>query len=110
MGLDISLRDPTATYNGWLYGCNITHNLVKKAKKAGLYYPLWRPEEVGFTCAKDIITPIEMGLEYLKSKPDYFNTFNDPNGWGMYFHFVPFVEEYLAALKKYPEAVIELSR
>ena len=32
------------------------------------------------------------------------------NGWGMYEHFVPFVEKYLEACKEYPDAVIEVSR
>ena len=93
-----------------VYDSNITHNLGKMADKAGIYFVLWRPEEVGKTKAKDIIKQLEKGLSKLKNRPDYFEKFNSPNGWGMYEHFVPFVEEYLEACKKYPDAKIVVSR
>jgi len=60
--------------------------------------------------AKDIITLLEKGLAKLKAKPEYFEKFNSPNGWGMYEHFIPFVEKYLKACKKYPNAKIYASR
>ena len=70
----------------------------------------WRPEEIGAEYAKDIIEIVEKGLAYLKARPEYFEQFNSPNGWGMYEHFVPFVAKYLEAIKEYPEAKIEVSR
>ena len=113
-----------------VYNSNITHNLGSMAQKAGLYEALWRPYmlhkewkdnslddeeedmfEEGVTMyAKDIISKIEEGLKFLKRKPEYFEEFNSPNGWGKYEHFVPFVEEYLEACKKYPEAIVITSR
>lgn len=93
-----------------VYESNITHNLTKMADKAGIYYALWRPEEIEKSKAKDIIELLERGLNDLKSRPKYFERFNSPNGWGMYEHFVPFVEKYLEACKQFPESVIYISR
>ena len=53
---------------------------------------------------------VEKGLADLKARPEYFEQFNSPNGWGMYENFVPFVSEYLEALKEYPEAKIQVCR
>lgn len=46
----------------------------------------------------------------MKRRPNYYKQFNSPNGLGMYDDFVPWVEEYLEACRKYPEAEIEVSR
>ena len=114
----------------YLYDANITHNLGKMAGEAGIYEALWRPhrlipgydiheddhdaeyalEDSVTIIAKDIIEPIEKGLKDLKSRPNYFKQFDSPNGWGLYVHFVPFVEKYLNALKENPEAIVEVSR
>lgn len=111
MSLDVSLKDPTATYDTeYLYDANITHNLGTMANKAGIYYALWRPDEKGWKLAKDITPILEKGLADLKARPVYFQKFNAENGWGLYEHFVPFVEKYLEACKEYPEAVIAVSR
>ena len=111
MSLDVYLQDPTATYEtNDLYWANITHNLNTMANKAGIYEALWRPEEIGKTKAGELIEILEKGLIKLKSRPEYFKQFNASNGWGMYEHFVPFVEEYLNACKEYPEAIIRISR
>ena len=111
MSLSVYLKDPTARYETEpLYWANITHNLGKMADKAGIYEALWRPEEIGAKYAKEIIDVLEKGLNDLKSRPEYFEQFNSLNGWGMYNHFVPFVSEYLDALKEYPDAEIQVSR
>lgn len=113
-----------------LFSQNITHNLGKMADKAGLYKPLWRPyqlrpdynipdgdrmAEFNFEAsvkikASELIEPIEKGLSELLSKPDYYKQFDSPNGWGAYDNFVPFVQNYLDACKKHPDATVEVSR
>ena len=93
-----------------VYWANITHNLGKMAGEAGIYEALWRPEEIGKTKASEIVELLEKGLADLKARPEHFEKFNSPNGWGMYEHFVPFVEEYLEACKEYPDAIIRVSR
>lgn len=92
-----------------LYDDNITHNLGEMADKAGIYKALWQPEEIDAKYAKDIIPIIEKGLADLKARPDYFKRFNSSNGWGMYKHFVPFVQKYLNACKENPDAEIHIS-
>ncbi len=120
MSLDVYLNrkrylssDEGKTYtedNENVYSANITHNLGKMAGEAGIYEALWRPEEIGKTKATEIVELLEKGLADLKARPEHFKTFNSPNGWGLYEHFVPFVEKYLEACKEYPDATIEVSR
>ena len=97
-----------------LFDANITHNLGEMADKAGIYTVLWRPEKLlnweANPTAGMLIDPLEEGLEKLKSNPDYFKKFDSPNGWGVYDHFVPFVEKVLDACKKYPKATVFTSR
>jgi hypothetical protein len=93
-----------------LFWANITHNLGTMADKAGIYEYLWRPEEINCTVAKDLIDPLTIGLEKLKSDPDFFKQFNDKNGWGTYNVFVPWIQEYLDACIEYPDALIGVSR
>lgn len=105
----IRLKMDTLETNEVHHG-NITHNLTEMADKAGIYYALWRPEEQGWKKAKDITPLLEDGLKRLKESPFFYRQFNPSNGWGSYEVFVQFVEEYLQACKKYPDAVIEVSR
>lgn len=111
MSLNVYLEDPTATYEcDSLYDSNITHNLSKMAVECNLYEVLWDPIENGYTVAEEIIDILELGLNDLKKKPNYYEQFNSPNGWGLYKHFVPFVEKYLDACKEYPKAKIVISK
>lgn len=113
-----------------LYSSNITHNLGKMAGEAGIYKALWRPyqlkeeynisedehdaeykfEEDNPVRAYEIIPVIEKGLEDMLARPEHYKTFNSENGWGSYAHFIPFIEEYLEALKKYPESFVSCDR
>ena len=88
---------------------NITHNLGRMATAAGIYYALWHPEEKKYVLASDIIPVLEKGLAKLKKYPAKYKKFNAENGWGLYEHFVPFVEEILAGCKQYPNAKIKTS-
>jgi len=93
-----------------LFDANITHNLTEMASKAGIYEACWRPEEINATKASDILPLLEKGYNELKSKPEYFKQFNSSNGWGLYEHFLPWVENYLNACREYPDAIISVSR
>jgi len=107
MSLDVSL---TAVRPTEVYSSNITHNLGKMAREAGIYEHLWRPEEIGITKAEQLIKPLEEGLALLQREPDHFKQFDAPNGWGRYEHFVPFVQQYLDACRENPDADISVSR
>lgn len=93
-----------------LYEANITHNLGPMGREAGIYKHLWRPEEIGITKAKQLIEPLREGLALMKADPERFKKHNAPNGWGLYEHFVPFVEKYIEACEEYPEANVRVSR
>jgi hypothetical protein len=45
-----------------VYTANITHNLNRMAKEAGIYKHLWRPDEIGITLAGELIEPLQSGL------------------------------------------------
>ena len=115
MSLDFSLvrtgkyDDNGEEFETEVFSSNITHNLNKMAMVADIYIPLWRPEEKGFTKAEDVVDMIEAGLKELKSNPVKYKEYDSDNGWGLYIHFVPFVEEVLRACKEYPKATIEIS-
>ena len=93
-----------------VYSGNITHNLNSMAEEAGIYKHLWRPDEIGVTKAHQLVEPLRVGLALLKSYPERFEKHNSPNGWGLYKHFVPFVEEYLAACEQHPDADVSVWR
>lgn len=110
MSLDVSLHIiEQDDLEAEVYSANITHNLNRMADAAGIYGAMWRPAENGFSKADDIINPLEAGLADLKARPEHYEQFNAVNGWGLYKHFVPFVEAYLEACKAYPEASISVS-
>lgn len=116
--------------NEMVYNANITHNLGEMASEAGIYEALWRPHRLkeGYNIPKDdheaewefednqiikaseIIEFLKRGLADLKARPEHFEKFNSPNGWGVYEHFVPFVEKYLEACKECLDAIVEVSR
>lgn len=134
MSLDITLKikkhvseDDCKTWEEFyeeVYRCNITHNLGKMASEAGLYEALWRPyrlkedyieadfhkeleyESKTVTLAQELIPHLEKGLEDLEMRPEHFEKFDAPNGWGTYINFVPFVSDYLDACKEYPKAIV----
>lgn len=107
MSLDISLE---ATEPHTVYEANITHNLGKMASEAGIYYAVWRPDEVGIKVAGQLIPLLEMALKQMKTDPIRFKKFDSPNGWGLYEHFVPWIENLLTACQRYPHASIRVSR
>jgi hypothetical protein len=107
MSLDVWLTEVKPTE---VYSANITHNLGRMADEAGIYEHLWRPEEIGITKASQLIEPLENGLALMKSDPGRFKAFDATNGWGLYEHFVPWIEEYLEACKDHPEAEVSASR
>lgn len=61
---------------------NMTHNLAPMAEAAGLYNCLWRPAENGYVCGRDVIEPLQKGLQKLLAEPEKFKALNPANGWG----------------------------
>ena len=107
MSLSITLFQTMPTD---VYGANITHNLNEMADAAGIYKHLWRPEELGFTKAGELIPGLEIGLAFLLANPGICKAHNPSNGWGKYEDLVAFVNDYLEACREFPEAAISVSR
>ena len=107
MSLDVYL---TAVRPTTLFDQNITHNLGKMAREAGVYEAMWRPEELGIKTAAQLISPLRAGLERLRADPEGFRKFDAPNGWGRYEHLLEFVEKYLSACEQNPDAEVSVSR
>ena len=107
MSLDVYL---TAVRPTEVYSRNITHNLNKMAEEAGIYYHVWRPDEIGITKASELILPLTKGLQRLLSSPEVFKAFDAPNGWGRYENLVEFVRAYRDACEANPDADVEVSR
>jgi hypothetical protein len=125
MGLDVSLSGKTEIIGcecpncghkhtkettETLFSGNITHNLEKMAKEAGISRHIWYPEEIGITKAYQLTGPLRKGLTLMKAEPKRFKKFDPPNKWGSYADFVPWIEKYLEACEEHPEADVSVSR
>lgn len=107
MSLDVYFEDD---YGDKFHDMNITHNLNRMAEAANLYYPIWRPEEIGIVKAKDNLQNLVSGLSLLLSEPDKFKEFSPYSGWGTYEDLCEFVLEYILTIHKYPDAIIKACR
>ena len=107
MSLDFCLYEKRRTE---VFSRNITHNLTRMAREAGIYECLWCPDELDVKYAGQLVDPLTAGLALLKSDPERFKKFNASNGWGTYEHFVPFVEACLQACIDNPEAEVVADR
>lgn len=111
MSLDVSLyfecdTGTDETLRAEVFDGNITHNLGKMAREAGVYDACWCPIENGLTHAGHLIEPLTKGIEQLMSKPNHFREFNPDNNWGSYEGLLEFLRAYLEACQKYPKAKI----
>lgn len=93
-----------------VWTANITHNLGKMAKEAGLYECLWYPATVNIQYANQLVLPIRAGLERLQAMPEFFRQWDNPNDWGTLDQFIDFLRDYLRACQQYPNARVRVSR
>jgi len=111
LDVDLMVTQPCSVYNA-----NITHNLntmamaVKVKMDLTLYDILWRPDEHGFTHARDIEHFLDIGWNILLSDPEKFQKFNPSNGWGSYEGLCDFVYKYRNACWDNPDAELRISR
>lgn len=87
-------------------GLKITHTLGEMAAEVGIFYHLWRPEEMGIYQARQLIEPLERGLLALQRNRDRFMQYETPNGWRRYDQLVDFIAAYVAACRANPDAVV----
>lgn len=96
--------------NRQLWSRNVTHNLNKMAAAAGIYEIVWRPKENNVRQAKQLIRPLKAAVSVMKKSPKRFKKHNPKNGWGSYEGFLSFLEEYLVACVKHPDAAVRADR
>lgn len=110
MSLDVTLT--CRCCESVVFERNITHNLTDMAFECGqgFYHAIWRPDELGFTQAVQLQTPIYHGLLILKQDRERLEKFNPDNGWGSYDGLVGFAELYLEACRKWPNATVKVCR
>lgn len=89
---------------------NITHNLGNMAEAAGLYMPIWCPEEVGINRAEDLLPLLQSGIDKMEKDPEAFKEHDAPNGWGTYEDFLPWLIKLRDACEEYPLAKISISK
>lgn len=109
MSLDVHLERSPCDLCGHApdgYGANITHNLTGMARAAGIYSALWHPEDIGVTQASQLIPLLEAGMRWLTEFPAEAASYDAVNGWGTSENLISFVEDYLAACKKFPAAAV----
>lgn len=104
MSLDINLQCNCC--GGYVFHVSITHNLGKMAEHAGLYKPMWHPDELGIERAHDLSALLREGLEKLLKNPMDYNQFEPKNEWGSYEGLVSTVTEYYTATVRYPNAIV----
>jgi hypothetical protein len=110
MSLDVSLQEMRPCE---VYSRNISHDLIPMAQAAGLYEPLWRPEEMKppVMSARALIPHLERGIERLREKPEEFQKLNPANNrWDRYEGFLEFVQAYLEACRELPNAAVRVCR
>lgn len=107
MSLDIYLE-----YRTRVFDYNITHNLAKMARAAGLYEAMWRPDEMPewIDRAAQLIPYLEAGIAKLKAERESMLPLNPENGWGDYDGLLKCAEAYLEACKANPGALPVVSR
>ena len=109
MSLDITLTSPKCVHCNHTpetWSADITHNLNKMAGEAGIYGIVWRPEENDIESAAQLIAPLTTALEEMKTDPKRFKKYDDPEGWGTLEQFLSWLNEYLEACIKYPNATV----
>lgn len=93
-----------------LHEGNVTHNLVQMAKECKVYDAVWRPEENGIHKAHQLIAILESGITTLAINPEQFKKFNAKNGWGSFENLLQFLQDYLLACQKFPDADVSVWR
>lgn len=96
--------------NSRVFSANITHNLTRMAKAAGIYDLLWdlTIEGEDILTAGQMTEQLRMGIERMESDPDTYKTYNPTNGWGSYDDFIPWLKELLEACEEFPDAHVTI--
>lgn len=86
---------------------NITHNLGKMFRDAGVYDILWHGDD---RRAGEQVAALEAAVTMMEADPERFSALSASNGWGTYEQALPWLREVVTAFKEYPDATLRCSR
>lgn len=104
IGVDVGGVEPVEM---GLFDGNITHNVIPMWSKAGVYKALYESDG---KLAGEIAETLASGVEAMRSRPNEYKALNPENGWGDYDGALQWLGDYAEACRKYPKAVIRVSR
>jgi len=113
MSLDICLTQevdfngPDGLEEQVLLDKNITHNLTGLWRHVGVYDALYMSDG---KLAEEIYPMLVVGVDHMLEKPDECRAFDATNGWGLYVHALPWLQEVAEACRKYPKAKVGVSK
>lgn len=108
MSLDYSISCP---HCGQGEDFNITHNLAAMARDAGIYEILWHPEKMNpQPTAFSVAMTLESAIALMWADPARFKLHDAPNGWGIYDHFMPWLEKVARYCRDHPDFRVSASR
>lgn len=87
-----------------------THNLAKMACEAGLYKPMWRPDENGMIYGRDLVEPLRAGIAKLEADPEHFRQWNPTNRWGCFENLLKLAQALLEACEQSPNKRVRVCR
>jgi len=107
MSYDLSITvDHGDGYKTTVFDANTTYNLRPMIVAAGL------PDSLhglhGKTAAESQDLIYEVWRE-LRTKPEYYSTFDDPGAWGQHRNLLPWMKHLYIACRTHPRGVIEVS-
>lgn len=92
------------------YKSSISNDLSSMADAAGVYRHIWRPEGLGIIKASELVAPLNEGLRVLRANKERFKCFEPKHKRDTYEDLTNFIEHYIKASIKYPDATIEIER
>ena len=87
-----------------VYEGSISSFFGEMAVEAGVYQPVWYPEDNGIKKASQLIDRLRAGVNRMESRQKHFRQWNGRNDWETSDRFRQFLTEYLHACERHPEA------
>lgn len=106
LNFSVDLGGP-GLYTDSVFSANITHNVSPMWRKACVFSALYESEG---RAAGELVSTLEAGVTDMQKEPDGYRALNPSNGWGDYDGALEFLQDVLEACKKYPKAIVWISR
>lgn len=90
-----------------IYWRNITHNLGKMWREAGIYDDLYNSDGKK---AGDIVESLKLGYKKMLNNPDKYKALEPDNGWGNYQNALDFLDSVIKHCEEHPDATIRISK